>query len=327
MKRIASISLFLTMIICTTESVFAQKFTKRKRYLSVGLSIGTVNYVGDLDPGNSSISPSFRNTGPAIGLFTGMYRWKPKVSFRGSFSYMYLSGNDFKASSATGDDIFRKARNLNFFNHVVELKADVLYDFIGNKGTYLKRPEYVPYIFTGLAFIYQNPYSRLPDGKGGYEKGSRQRISKMDLETTSFSPVQVIIPMGIGVRKKLNKYWDISFEVGWRWSFTDYLDGVSGLYNKNVDPKYGKYQNMTWADNVQALVVEGGPINNSTAPDPLLPGLNHLNGYNDNSDVEMKNGYSTSANRGNPKDKDWYIVTSFQVTKILKGGVRCPKFR
>ncbi|MEY3417733.1 MAG: hypothetical protein RL711_1992 [Bacteroidota bacterium] len=314
MKKIVALTLFLVVTLVLSEGAYAQKFTKRKRYLSVGWSIGACNYVGDLDPGQSFISPALSKTGIHLGLFGGMYRWTPRISFRGSFAYNMIRGND-AVSTDPGDDVYRKVRNLSFVNHMVELKADVIYDLFANKGTYLKRPDYVPYVFTGLAVFYQTPFAQLDNSNGGYQN-LRTYNKGNNSEGISVSPIQLAIPLGLGFRKKMNKEWDFAFEIGWRVTFTDYLDDVSGNYAAlSDDREIRKWQTKSYGADVVAYAASHGL---GTHLDPIL-GQQVVNGFGDNSQGPDK--------RGTANQNDWYVVTNLSLTKVLKGGVRCPKFR
>ena len=49
-------------------------------------------------------------------------------------------------------------------------------------------------------------------------------------ETSKYDRVQVSIPMGIGFFVRIAKKVNLGFEVGFRKTFTDYLDDVSGQY-------------------------------------------------------------------------------------------------
>ena len=58
MKKHISVSLaytFLIVFLCASIDVSAQKFTKKKKYWMFGGSINTINYVGELDPGQSFV--------------------------------------------------------------------------------------------------------------------------------------------------------------------------------------------------------------------------------------------------------------------------------
>merc|ERR1712046_153468 len=47
---------------------------------------------------------------------------------------------------------------------------------------------------------------------------------------TTYGPVAVCIPMGIGLKKAFNGNGGIKLEFGFRFTNTDYLDDVSGTY-------------------------------------------------------------------------------------------------
>ena len=312
MKKIVALSLFLVVTLALSEGAYAQKFTKRKRYLSVGWSIGACNYVGDLDPGQSFISPALSKTGIHLGLFGGMFRWTPRISFRGAIAYNMIRGND-AVSDGTGDDVFRRARNLSFINHMFELKADMIYDIFPNKGTYLKRPDYVPYVFWGLAVFYQTPFAQLDNETGGYNNLRTYNHGK-NSEGMESSAIQMAIPFGLGFRKKMNKEWDFAFEIGARMTFTDYLDDVSGDYGAiSTEKDIRQWQTKSYGNVTEVTGMQ-------THLDPVL-GKQVINGFGDNSDPNAPD------KRGTSKYNDWYIVTNIQLTKVLKGGVRCPKFR
>ena len=56
------ITLLLSLAISLSffaNSAYAQKFRKKSRYESIGISLNAMNYVGDLDPASNMISPSF----------------------------------------------------------------------------------------------------------------------------------------------------------------------------------------------------------------------------------------------------------------------------
>lgn len=96
-------------------------FDKNKRYLSLGASIDAVNYFGDLAPKSQIASTNISFTRPAFTLF-GSYRYAPNLTFRGSFSWGRIVGDDFESASTTGDKSkFRYIRNLSFRNDIKEL--------------------------------------------------------------------------------------------------------------------------------------------------------------------------------------------------------------
>lgn len=61
----------------------------------------------------------------------------------------------------------------------------------------------------------------------------------------TYKPVAVCIPLGIGIQKAFNQNMGIKAELGIRYTFTDYIDDVSGLYyDKNLLAEYNENGNL-----------------------------------------------------------------------------------
>ncbi len=331
--------LFLMLLCTSISTVFGQqygvRYGEKKRYTSYGISVNAMNYVGELDPGPSFVAPSIRYTRPSIGLVL-VRRVKPAISYRGTFTYGRIKGDDYVSANESGKNFGRKLRNLNFRNDIFELKGDVVFDFIGHNERYEKRHEYVPYGFIGVAIFYQTPYGQVPDGFN--DAGKWINLRKLKTEGVSYSPIQAAIPFGLGFRYKLAKNWDLAFEVGWRFTFTDYLDDVSKQYGDPAqmsplarlmafkssyvsakDPSYGTAQTVYGPDGMTTFVLPDGTD------------LKTLNSYGGQYvDVEGSNGtkkvWKSDILRGD-KNKDWYILTGFHLTYIPPIKTVCPKFR
>jgi hypothetical protein len=96
------------------------------------------------------------------------------------------------------------------------------YNFFDFRSPKLIYERGTPYFAAGLGFYYFQP--------GTYE--SRQT-----------SPVQIVIPFGIGYKYRLNKNLNIGAEFLARKTFTDLLDDVK-TYNKRTNNQRGyKYDN------------------------------------------------------------------------------------
>lgn len=338
MRKICTLVLLLTFSMCfVATDAEAQRFTLRKRYASVGVHLGAMNYFGDIVPQPDFTSLRFKSTRPNIGI-NYTYRYLPRVSVRGSFHWGRILGDDqLSASQSESENLGRYKRNLSFRNDIKELSVVGIVDLFENRQTYRRRPDFVPYGFVGIAVLHHNP-------KAYYRNGSRSDISGADDIPTGWyelqplgtegqyvegqgypSPykrVQIAIPFGLGVRYKLDRYWDLSFEVGWRKTFTDYLDDASSSFANKAD----LLSSSNSSPNPKASAIfsdrsfEGGGADfpGEVRPDPS-PGVPY----------QRLNGYGTSANtmRGDRNDKDWYIVTGVNVSYILTPRIRSPKFR
>lgn len=309
----------------------AQGFNAKYRYWSYGVTMNAINYVGDVDPGPSILSPGIKFTRYNFGAVV-MRRLGARVSARGTFSYGRVAGNDFVNSKYTtkGGDIFRKARNLSFFNNILELKGDVVIDFIEHRGKYQKRPDFVPYAFVGLAYFYHNPKTRANLGNGeqvyelreysteGQETGIADASKKYSLH-------QIAIPVGLGLRYKVSKQIDLAVEIGWRFTFTDYIDDVGGKFVDKAELYAAKgrdavlLSDRSW-EAYENDLVDGIPTN-----------FGGMTSYYDSSTAKTfisvggppdGNARSKTSNRS-----DAYIVTGLHLMYIIPTKVICPKFR
>ena len=140
----------------------AQQFSKRKQYNSVGFSINAMNYFGDVTPTTNFTSFRFGATRPGVGIsFT--HRFLPRISGRVMASYGRITGDDAQAANSTSTDaMFRYHRNMNFRNDILEGSAVAIFDLIENRNKFIKRPDFVPYLFAGVAVFHHNPGACIP---------------------------------------------------------------------------------------------------------------------------------------------------------------------
>jgi len=286
-------ALLLGLGLLAAPKAEAQQFSKRKKYNSVGFSLNAMNYFGDVTPETNFTSFRFGATRPNVGVSLTR-RFTPRVSGRLALSYGRITGDDSKAAEESDPDArFRNNRNMSFRNDILEASGVVIVDLIENRNNYLKRPDFVPYVFAGIAGFYHNP-------KGLYNNGEYVSLANLRTEgqTSGYSQTQFSIPFGGGVRYRINRNFDASLEIGWRKTFTDYLDDVSGSY---ADPS-----TLTTPEQIYFAGVTPGSITKSFDP----PYQNFTTGV-----------------RGNKDDTDWYIVTGLSLNYILTPRIKNPKFR
>ncbi len=326
MKKILPFILLL-LLVGLSAKVNAQGFAKKNRYTSIGVNINAMNYVGDLDPGPSFISPGLKYTRPNVGI-SYTYRILPRVSLRGNISDGEVGGSDKQNASYSEKDIFRKIRNLDFKDNIFEVKGDVIIDLWENRGKYTKRPDYTPYIAFGLAYFHMNPKGQIDN------QGQWYALDPLKIEGNSFSHNQLAIPISLGFRYKLSKQWDLAFEIGWRFSLTDYIDGVSSKYkgpNSLADINSTAYQlsNQTYAaytsdPTLQAFINNhyGGVVPVTNAQGNVI-----MNASGTAPAAYTVPGFGQTGDKRGTPDRDWYIVTGFHLNYIIPGRVICPKFR
>lgn len=246
----------------------------------VAFQFGGANYIGDLSPG---IAPS--ETRPALGL---LYRnnLNAKWKFRFGAVYGRISGDDRNFQ-------VNETRNLNFRSNIIEVNVMMEYHLLPYMpgATYFS---FSPYIFAGVAGFRFNPQLEYSGAwLNAREIGTEgQFIPGSNLEM--YSQYNVSIPFGIGFKKILED--DISFgiELGFRPTFTDYLDDVSNTY----------------PDKSALLQTENGVI----AAD--------LSDRRDELGLEPATAGSL---RGNPNNNDWYGFLMITISKRL-GYASCYAF-
>ncbi len=187
----------------------------RAQTWEVGGTIGGAGYIGDLNQSNP-----VKLSGLAGGAFV-------KRNFNGYFSakigYMYgmISGAD----SLSDNQQFYN-RNLSFSTSLSEFSLMFEFNFI----KYLPdvgESRFSPYIFTGITSTFYNP-------KATY-KGVEYELRPLGTEGEApYSRSTFTIPYGAGIKTNFSGAWNFIIDLGYRNTFTPYLDDVSQAYpNKN----------------------------------------------------------------------------------------------
>lgn len=367
MKKLYSCLLILSVILLATECAYAQRsigqyrgninaFNKNRRYWSVGGGIHALNYFGDLAPKQRIASTDISFTRPGIGL-TAQYRLNPSFSFRTSFMYGRLKGHD-NTSDFLGEDIddtFRNMRNQHFRNDIKELSAVMVWDLKAHSRTFITRPDFIPYVYAGVAVFHHNPKAQVPtvdavhydvykpspiqDFDPRYQDSKGNNVSPDDwialkalqTEGKSYSNFAFAIPVGAGVRYKVNRYWDLSFEISYHQTFTDFVDDVSTYYRNPQDYGEGPEANLT-----RLMAYRGNELPNWDQA-VLFQGVGQREWDNPMKQLDPNasdtytflNGYGVEhpENIRGKDDKDVYLVTSISLTYILGTNLRNARFR
>jgi hypothetical protein len=332
--------LFLLFFIWAIPQTYAQRYTRNKQYTSIGGSINAMNYFGDITPTSSFTSADLRFTRPNFSAHI-QHKYTPRLSARASFAWGRIKGDDFISANPTDrNGRYRYVRNNHFRNDIKELSVVGIWDFFENRNTFLRRPNFVPYVFAGIAVFHHNPRARTPEGDG------RKWVALQPLGTEGqfatgpgsekypnpYKRIQIAIPAGVGIRYKISPRIDLGFEIGYRYTFFDYLDDVSGDYPDLGDLRRAsgdlavKMSNRT-LENIAANANESREATlNRILNDTGLRAITYVG--SDGNLYNTVNGFGMRGDqRGKPSEKDWYLVTGFQINYILVKGVRCPKFR
>jgi hypothetical protein len=297
---------FLILFLCFASwSVMSQSTLKRERK-EILFGFGATNFLGDLggSPRIGSEPFSMRDlnwssTRP-LAHIGYRYRISQKSSYKATFTFGYLYGND----NYTENQI-RYNRNINFRAPIWELQAQYEY-FIFLKereGHRYFREELKGwkvisdkiYLFAGAGVLVFIP-------QGQYTNGAWHNLRPLSTEgqgmvetRKKYSLIQPVIHFGIGFKYSLNWKWAIGLEYSIRKTFTDYIDDTSTTYfnNDNIRDLKGDVA-AYFADPSRGLV-----------PGQTIPG----------------------AQRGDPKDKDSYMFANLTFYyKFKKHKTNIPRF-
>lgn len=214
---------------------------KRTRY-EIGGGIGMAGFMGDLGgalgtgPGLKRFVADydFQSTRPSLTGFM-RYRLSRSLTAKVSFSFGMLSGNDkFSGEPA------RETRNLNFRSILMEQALMFEYFVINEKNSRRwsrrrrrKTLSFNPsmYLFTGIGGFFFNPqgkyngqwYNLRPIGTEG-----------QNITGNTYALYQACVPLGMGLTFGLNRKTSIGVELGYRFTFTDYVDDVGSTYYDNA---------------------------------------------------------------------------------------------
>lgn len=309
-----------------------QRFSfKNKSYNAIGISLNAFNYYGDLSPSPKRLSTDLSLTRPAIGV-SFVHRFGPRYQLVGSFMYGGIRGSDSESADQgdTENGIYRYNRNLSFRNRIKELSAVAQIDLFKNRATYISRVSWTPYLYAGVAAFHHNPQAQAPEfdaagnptGKGGEwvnlqplgTEGQNASLEEGDVNhgLKPYKRIQFGIPMGLGARFRINQVMDFAVEFGFRYTFTDYLDDVSGNY---VD--LGVFGDDVLARAMSHRSTEVTPSNRTYVGRDGQT-YNVVSGYGEENSWNL---------RGNKDDKDLYMVTTFRLTYIIGKTFHRAKFR
>lgn len=243
------IPVLLVFCICMIFSFVSKAQDASRLYVepdgwSIGINAGMSDLWGDV--GTKSFIDHYTNSKyfdkmAFMGGMFGRYTIHPALAVRMTFNYGTLYATDkwnydgaVKAKSQGEDAYQRYARAQNVKDYMLE--GSVILEFTPFRmnpemGRAYKRGQ--PFIGLGIGYFHFVPYSTVGDG------GTWVKIHDLHLEgqgwtggsyPKQFSLWQACIPLVIGYRWDLGEHLNLGVEYNYRYTFTDYLDGVSGKY-------------------------------------------------------------------------------------------------
>jgi hypothetical protein len=218
--------------------------------VEAGLNFGPTTFLGDLGGNAGYGTKGLKDVNLPVtkmmkGVFITAYpnNW---LGFRFGAEYTYLEGADSLIHTNGINELYRKERNLDFRSDVWEAYGAIeLFPIMlmkHNDPDYT--PRFRPYFFAGVGVFHFDPMGSLTEngittwyhlqplhteGEGFPEYPDRK----------NYALTQINIPMGGGLKYFASDRMNISLEVLYRKTFTDYIDDVSTTY---IDPSlFDKY--------------------------------------------------------------------------------------
>jgi hypothetical protein len=246
----------------------------------IGISTGFSSYLGDLQPQDYT----YRDVSLAGGIFA-RHNVSPEISFRSFLNYARVQASDANSGVQSHID-----RNLHFRSDIVEAgivtEVNILPFDSYHAGNRRSRRYFnlVPYVFGGVNLFHFNPKAEY---KGSWVALQPLHTEGQDMSYNGQAPyslTQIAIPFGMGFKYQTAGHICISFEMGFRKTFTDYLDDVSGNY-----------------PDLTQLEIENGSI----ASDMSYRGDELSTGFKGDMSYQQ---------RGNSSNKDWYMINTLSVS-------------
>ncbi len=312
-------ALLLLLLLAAGQESMAQRRvnTKFVPYAEVGFGLGSSTYFGELAGYRRPIKSLFTLPRWNVGLMYTRH-FTPRIAARASFTYARITGDDYKFTK--GSPLQYPAqffRNLHFRNDLKEFALEGIYQLVEDGRNPDRRAQLTPYIFGGLALLAHSPEARdVATADGGI---SKEWVKLQPLGTEGqgqpgygkpYSLVTLAIPVGIGVRYKLNESFNLAAEIGFRYTFTDYLDDIGGRYPTDPNVLTGQAAVFGNRSNEQFAARKGG--DRTAVANQIINA-----GYDP----------TTFSRVDAPGLKDSYLLTSIQIHYIIPGKIKCPPLK
>lgn len=281
------------ILLITAISLVTSLAANAQYYTDYGFSVGATSYLGEFGGGEGTRRDFVADMKLDFTRWTvgGFYRHKisNSIALKGSLNYIRLSGDDSKTGNPA-----RRSRNLNFKNDMFELQVTgELYIYkvndVGGTGRY--GTDFNLYLFGGVAAFYSNP-------KGQSDAGEWVALRDLQTEGVSYSAFNFAIPLGVGFYYTLNRKYRLGLELGWRTTFTDYIDDASTRYANGYDGISNK--------TTQALIDE----------------INAENGFQPGEEGYIGSAadyFSVGNKRGDPTHNDSYMTATVNFSWAIRG--------
>ncbi len=214
---------------------------KMLRY-EVALGVGSTNVYGDLGGAPDATNLlfirdiTFRNTRPSI--YTALrYKIDPRMSLKFNLIYGYSRNADFNGSRNEMRDfisvtnLFEGSAQYEFYLLQEErrLKSAAMFNRRGMINNY---STFGLYVFAGI---------------GGVAYWSELEAERRPFDTYKPEPgFTLSLPIGAGIKYVLSDQWMLGWELGYRHTISDFLDGIQTPWSNNTDVYWVSTLNLSY---------------------------------------------------------------------------------
>lgn len=278
---------------------------KVDKYTSFGLALQGSYFYGDVAGG-------VRTTRPGIE-FTAVQKVASHSSIGLSAGWVRLLGSDYiNASLYNPTQQDHAVRNLHFRSDVISFKAFYQYDLLPSYKDYIRRPIYNIFLKAGVGVFYFEPKTK--DSTGAWVK-----LRPMETEGKSYSSYSAMIPLSLGVRYKVSYHWDFEVEFTYNYTFTDYLDDVSGNYPQAKPNSPSAYYTFRSAEATDPQTGKPRDL------DYMTNELGYTMVHNQNANYYQNHGPGTA--RGSRPGFDSYMTLSVRFVYLIpRHKINCPRY-
>ncbi|HRJ38600.1 MAG TPA: DUF6089 family protein [Flavobacteriales bacterium] len=272
--------MFALLLVAQTGLAQRSSFYK----FEVGGGLGMSNYLGEIGGKEKTERPfvwdmKLNQTRWAVGGYA-RYKMSNYLSVRADLIYGRIQGAD-----SLSDNRGRVGRNLSFRNDLLEFsgRAEVyMYNTndVGGKGWY--RVDFKSYVFAGIGGVLHGPKA--------LHNGEWVKLRPLTTEGVNYGRVTATMPIGVGFFFTYKRRHRFGWEMGWRMTFTDYLDDISGVY---ADP--------SMLPNATSIALANRSDELTDAQRPHIA------------------NYAPGQKRGDSNDNDTYFFTTFTYGYVFRG--------
>lgn len=209
-KILTFILLFLSSFTAFSQNEYVQQG-------EFGLTVGAAHYFGDLNNRAAVNRPK-----PALGAYFRK-QFGNYVGLRVAGHFAQLGYSDIYSKNE-----FQKRRNLSFNTNIFELTVQGdfnFFKFIPYDASY----SFTPYITFGAGIFSYDPVAYYHDQKY-FLRPLNTEGQTFYKNRKAYSTMGVCFPIGGGVKYSLTQNLNLSFEVAYRFTMSDYIDDVSTTY-------------------------------------------------------------------------------------------------